>query len=31
VGFRTFIAEVPAPYDGETLERLMTEVRPAVE
>jgi alkanesulfonate monooxygenase SsuD/methylene tetrahydromethanopterin reductase-like flavin-dependent oxidoreductase (luciferase family) len=31
LGFRTFIAEVPAPYDGETLERLMTEVRPAVE
>jgi alkanesulfonate monooxygenase SsuD/methylene tetrahydromethanopterin reductase-like flavin-dependent oxidoreductase (luciferase family) len=31
VGFRTFIAELPAPYDDETLERLMTEVRPAVE
>jgi alkanesulfonate monooxygenase SsuD/methylene tetrahydromethanopterin reductase-like flavin-dependent oxidoreductase (luciferase family) len=31
VGFRTFIAEVAAPYDDETLERLMTEVGPAVD
>jgi alkanesulfonate monooxygenase SsuD/methylene tetrahydromethanopterin reductase-like flavin-dependent oxidoreductase (luciferase family) len=31
VGFRTFIAEVAAPYDDETLERLISEVAPAVE
>lgn len=31
IGIRTFIAELPAPYDDETLERWITEVRPAVE
>jgi alkanesulfonate monooxygenase SsuD/methylene tetrahydromethanopterin reductase-like flavin-dependent oxidoreductase (luciferase family) len=31
VGFHTFLVEHPAPYDEETLERLMTEVRPMVE
>jgi hypothetical protein len=31
IGIRTFIAELPAPYDEETLERWITEVRPAVE
>ena len=28
VGFETFIAEMPAPYDTETLERWIGEVRP---
>jgi F420-dependent oxidoreductase-like protein len=28
LGFRTFIAELPAPYDPETLERWIGEVRP---
>lgn len=28
VGFEAVIAEIPAPYDGETLERLIGEVRP---
>jgi alkanesulfonate monooxygenase SsuD/methylene tetrahydromethanopterin reductase-like flavin-dependent oxidoreductase (luciferase family) len=31
LGFHTFIAEVPAPYDAETLERLVNEVKPMVE
>lgn len=31
LGFRTFIPEIPAPYDPETLDRLMTEVRPAID
>ena len=30
-GFETFIAELPAPFDAETIERLATEVRPMVE
>ncbi len=28
IGFRHFIVGFPAPYDAETLERLMTEVKP---
>lgn len=31
VGFDTFIAELPAPYDAETMETLMTVVKPMVE
>ena len=31
VGFDTFIAEVAAPYDDETMDRLINEVRPMVE
>jgi alkanesulfonate monooxygenase SsuD/methylene tetrahydromethanopterin reductase-like flavin-dependent oxidoreductase (luciferase family) len=31
VGFSTFIVELPAPYDRETMERLVTEVKPMVE
>ena len=31
IGFRTFLVELPAPYDHETMETLMTVVRPAVE
>jgi alkanesulfonate monooxygenase SsuD/methylene tetrahydromethanopterin reductase-like flavin-dependent oxidoreductase (luciferase family) len=31
LGFQTFIAEVPAPYDVETLERWIGEVKPMVE
>ena len=31
VGFGTFIAELAAPYDDETMERLMTEVKPMVD
>jgi alkanesulfonate monooxygenase SsuD/methylene tetrahydromethanopterin reductase-like flavin-dependent oxidoreductase (luciferase family) len=31
VGFRTFIVELPAPYDRETMETLMTTVKPMVE
>jgi alkanesulfonate monooxygenase SsuD/methylene tetrahydromethanopterin reductase-like flavin-dependent oxidoreductase (luciferase family) len=30
-GFTTFIAQVPAPYDPETLERFVSEVKPLVE
>ena len=30
-GFTTFIAQVPAPYDTETLERFVGEVKPMVE
>ena len=31
VGFHTFIAELAAPYDDETMDRLINEVRPMVE
>jgi alkanesulfonate monooxygenase SsuD/methylene tetrahydromethanopterin reductase-like flavin-dependent oxidoreductase (luciferase family) len=31
VGFDTFIAELPAPYDAETMESLITIVKPLVE
>ncbi len=31
VGFHTFIAELPAPYDLETMESLMNVVKPMVE
>ncbi len=31
VGFHTFIAELPAPYDHETIETLMNVVKPMVE
>src|SRR4051794_14908756 len=31
VGFHTFIAELPAPYDIETMESLMNVVKPMVE
>jgi alkanesulfonate monooxygenase SsuD/methylene tetrahydromethanopterin reductase-like flavin-dependent oxidoreductase (luciferase family) len=31
VGFSTVIVEVPAPYDVETLERLIDEVKPLVD
>ncbi|MCI0583055.1 MAG: LLM class flavin-dependent oxidoreductase [Chloroflexi bacterium] len=31
VGFHTFVTELAAPYDAETIERLMTEVKPMVE
>ena len=30
-GFSTVIVEVPAPYDVETLERLIGEVKPLVD
>jgi alkanesulfonate monooxygenase SsuD/methylene tetrahydromethanopterin reductase-like flavin-dependent oxidoreductase (luciferase family) len=30
VGFHTFIAEMPAPYDNETLETIIEVVKPAV-
>jgi len=30
LGFSTIIAEIPAPYDRETLERLILEVKPMV-
>lgn len=30
LGFRTFMAELPAPYDDETMERLIAEVGPAL-
>ena len=30
VGFGTIIAEIPAPYDRETIERLIGEVAPLV-
>jgi alkanesulfonate monooxygenase SsuD/methylene tetrahydromethanopterin reductase-like flavin-dependent oxidoreductase (luciferase family) len=30
-GFTTFIAQVPAPYDAETLERFINEVKPLVD
>jgi alkanesulfonate monooxygenase SsuD/methylene tetrahydromethanopterin reductase-like flavin-dependent oxidoreductase (luciferase family) len=31
VGFATVICQLPAPYDTETIERLISEVRPLVE
>ena len=31
VGFHSFIVESPAPYDAETMETLMTEVKPIVQ
>ncbi len=31
VGFHTFIAELPAPYDEETMDTLMNVVKPMVE
>jgi alkanesulfonate monooxygenase SsuD/methylene tetrahydromethanopterin reductase-like flavin-dependent oxidoreductase (luciferase family) len=31
LGFNTFLAEIPAPYDTETLERWINEVRPMVD
>ena len=31
LGITTFIPEIPAPYDDETLTRLVREVKPAVE
>ena len=31
LGFRTVISEQPAPYDGETLERLIGQVKPLLE
>ena len=31
IGFHTFIAELPAPYDPETIERWMGDVKPMVE
>jgi hypothetical protein len=30
IGFDGFMVEEPAPYDPETIERLMREVAPAV-
>jgi hypothetical protein len=30
-GFETAIVELPAPYDTETIERLMGEVKPLVD
>jgi alkanesulfonate monooxygenase SsuD/methylene tetrahydromethanopterin reductase-like flavin-dependent oxidoreductase (luciferase family) len=31
IGFHTFIAEIASPYDRETLERWISEVKPMVE
>jgi hypothetical protein len=31
LGFHTFIGEMPAPYDDETLARWIGEVKPMVE
>ena len=31
VGFETFIVELPAPYDEETMESIATVVRPMVD
>ena len=31
IGFTTFLAEIPAPYDPETLERWIGEVKPMVD
>jgi alkanesulfonate monooxygenase SsuD/methylene tetrahydromethanopterin reductase-like flavin-dependent oxidoreductase (luciferase family) len=31
LGFHTFLAEMAAPYDDETLERWIKEVRPMVD
>jgi alkanesulfonate monooxygenase SsuD/methylene tetrahydromethanopterin reductase-like flavin-dependent oxidoreductase (luciferase family) len=31
IGFRHFIVGFPSPYDAESMERLMTEVKPELE
>jgi alkanesulfonate monooxygenase SsuD/methylene tetrahydromethanopterin reductase-like flavin-dependent oxidoreductase (luciferase family) len=31
IGFTTFLAEIPAPFDPETLERWIGEVKPMVD
>jgi alkanesulfonate monooxygenase SsuD/methylene tetrahydromethanopterin reductase-like flavin-dependent oxidoreductase (luciferase family) len=31
IGFATFLAEIPAPFDAETLERWIGEVKPMVD
>lgn len=31
IGVHTFIPEIPAPYDDETLQRLIGEVKPLVD
>jgi len=31
IGFATFLAEIPAPYDAETLERWIGEIKPMVD
>jgi hypothetical protein len=31
IGFNTVVAEIPAPFDLETIERLILEVKPMVE
>jgi alkanesulfonate monooxygenase SsuD/methylene tetrahydromethanopterin reductase-like flavin-dependent oxidoreductase (luciferase family) len=31
IGFHTFLAEMASPYDDETLERWIKEVRPMVD
>jgi alkanesulfonate monooxygenase SsuD/methylene tetrahydromethanopterin reductase-like flavin-dependent oxidoreductase (luciferase family) len=31
IGFHSFLVELPAPYDDETMETLMTVVKPMVE
>ena len=31
LGFHTFLAEMAAPFDDETLERWITEVKPTVD
>ena len=31
VGFHTFLVEMPAPYDRETMDALIQSVKPAVE
>ena len=31
IGFDTFLVETPAPYDAETMELLIHEVKPMVE
>jgi alkanesulfonate monooxygenase SsuD/methylene tetrahydromethanopterin reductase-like flavin-dependent oxidoreductase (luciferase family) len=31
IGFRTFMCGFPAPYDAESMERLVNEIRPELE
>ena len=31
IGFHTFLVELPAPYDAETMETLIDVVKPMVE
>ena len=31
IGFRHFIVGFPSPYDAESMERLVSEVKPALE